>query len=108
MFTTKHLRTGAASLVALLALAFGGSAIANATQSSPSPSPTAVTRAVDVATPGDQADGAVDVATPGDQADGAADVATPGDQADSGTESGSEIPGGDGPSGHADESPAQR
>jgi hypothetical protein len=95
MFTTKHLRTGAASLVALLALAFGGSAIANATQSSPSPSPTAVTRAVDVA-------------TPGDQADGAADVATPGDQADSGTESGSEIPGGDGPGGHADESPAQR
>lgn len=130
MFTVKHARTGAASLAALTALAFGGSAIANAAQSSPSSPPAAVTSTVDTPTPGDTADNnATDVATPGDKADNAsgpdtdnvqsgdqstagdkadsADVAEAGDKADSATESGSEVSGADGPGGHADEPGAQ-
>ncbi len=120
MNSFKRIRAGAAGLAALVALAFGGSALANAAQTAPNSTPAAVTSTVDVPTAGDKPDGAADVATPGDKADSqtdvatagdkadnATDVATAGDKADSAAESGSEIPGADGP-GHADETPAQR
>jgi hypothetical protein len=83
MFTMKHARTGAASLAALTALAFGGSAIATAAQSTPHQATPPVSSVVDTPTPGDTADAvSPDVATPGDTADNGADVATPGDKAD--------------------------
>ncbi len=110
MFSIKHIRTSAASLLALLTLSIGGVAIANAA-SSPAVKPAAVTTTAtpkaDVAGPNDKADAKTDVAGPNDKAD-AADVAGPNDKADAAGESGSEVPGGDGPGGHADEVTAQR
>ncbi len=113
MFSLKHIRTGAATLLALFTLSIGGAAVANAAQS-PSTPPAAVSTAttakpaVDVAGPNDKADAATDVAGPNDKADAASDVAGPNDKADAAGESVTEVPGGDGPGGHADEVPSQR
>jgi hypothetical protein len=121
-------KTLTASLAVVSALAVGGIANAagngNAPASTPTIPVTATVPAADPALPGDVADagGATDVASAGDIVDTQADVAGAGDKADAGAidsdnvqqgdqtspdtaaeTAGSEQPGNDGLTGHADE-----
>jgi len=111
MFERFGRRSVQATVAGLLA-ALGVAGIATAQGSgsaAKAPTPAAVkAQAPDPAGPNDKADGATDPAGANDKADAATDPAGANDKADGGaekpdTESGSEVPGNDGPGGHADE-----
>lgn len=100
----KRLTKLSAAVAALAALAVGGSAIASATQNGPTPKPAApAEQQAGVDNDAIQQENGADDAT--EPAGGAESEAAGGPETEKaeGAESGQEVPGDDGPGGHADE-----